>query len=290
MVWIIFLAIAVPIVAVLLWIALDDSFVRIEPGQLGLLLIKGKATDKALEPGPHWVPAMRRRTVQTYPSTEMSYRAGAPDTTTVSMLERAGPSIRTSLVDRSTATASYTVRFRLDTPRLRTVHDRFGPEGIWSAVRDESEAAMREALGGATIDDLFGGARAPLEQRLATVVGQRLDEFGIVVTMLQLGDIDLGRTGEVIEATARARLELEREQAEAAMRIARARIDADLTPFVGAAGSALALRYREVDSWREVARTGKGMVPAPGRSSGSDVMPVEDDAPDATVDDGEAEQ
>src|SRR6476469_4246452 len=73
--WIIFAAIAVPILGLIAWFVLDDSFVRIEPGQLGLLLIKGRATDIALQPGPHWVPALRRREVQTYPSVEMSYRA-----------------------------------------------------------------------------------------------------------------------------------------------------------------------------------------------------------------------
>lgn len=282
--WIIFLAIAAPLIGVLAWIALDESFVRIEPGELGLLLIKGRATDKALTPGPHWVPALRRRTIQTYPSTEMSYRAGAADVATAAVLERSGPAIRTPLVDRSSVVASYTVRFRLDVKNLRTVHDRFGREGIWAAVRDESEAAMRDALGKASVDDLFGGARAPLEQRLAASVAERLAASGIEVVMLQLGDIDLGRTGEVIEATSRARHELEREQAEAAMRIARARIDADLTPIVGAAGGELALRYREVDSWRELARSTNVVVPPPGRQ-----LPQEPPASDGAAADAEDE-
>ncbi len=46
--WIIFAAIAIPILGVIAWVVLDDSFVRIEPGQLGLLLVKGRATDIAL--------------------------------------------------------------------------------------------------------------------------------------------------------------------------------------------------------------------------------------------------
>jgi hypothetical protein len=48
--WIIFLAIAVPLLAVVAWVVFDDSFVRIEPGQLGLLLIHGRATDRASIP------------------------------------------------------------------------------------------------------------------------------------------------------------------------------------------------------------------------------------------------
>ena len=63
MAWIIFIALLVPLVGIIAWIALDDSFVKVDSGQLGLLLIKGRATDTVLSPGPHWVPALRRRTV-----------------------------------------------------------------------------------------------------------------------------------------------------------------------------------------------------------------------------------
>ena len=277
--WIIFLALAVPLVGVVAWIALDESFVRIEPGQLGLLLIKGRATDTALEPGPHWVPAMRRRMVQTYPSLELSYRAGAEEAPVVGDLERSGPALRAALADRAAAVAAYTVRFRLDPARLRTVHDRFGPEGIWAAVRDVSESALRTALAAATVDDVFAG-RPALQQRLHDVVSGELVDAGIVVTMFHLGDVDLGRTGEVIAATSRARHELEREQAEAAMRMARARIDADVAPLVGAEGTALAMRYREVDSWRELARGTNVVVPVPPRPPDPPAEPVEAPAGD----------
>ena len=49
------------------------------------------------------------------------------------------------------------------------------------------------------------------------------------------------------------RLELQREEAEVAMRVARARIDAELGPYIDRATSDAALRYREVDSWRDIA-------------------------------------
>ena len=164
--WIIFLALAVPLVGVVAWIALDESFVRIEPGQLGLLLIKGRATDTALEPGPHWVPAMRRRMVQTYPSLELSYRAGADEAPVVGDLERSGPALRAALADRAGAVAVVHRALPARPRRLRTVHERFGPEGIWAAVRDVSESALRTALAAATVDDVFAG-RPALQQRLA---------------------------------------------------------------------------------------------------------------------------
>ena len=66
-----------------------------------------------------------------------------------------------------------------------------------------------------------------------------------------LGTIDFGRTGEVIQATVRARHELEREQAEAATRLARALNDADLQQKMTSTGEA-AWRYRETDLWRDL--------------------------------------
>ena len=66
-----------------------------------------------------------------------------------------------------------------------------------------------------------------------------------------LGTVDLGRTGEVIQATVRARYELEREQAEAATRLVRAMNDADLQDKMTAPSEG-AWRYRETDLWRDL--------------------------------------
>jgi hypothetical protein len=139
---------------------------------------------------------------------------------------------------------------------LREVHNRFGPDGLWAAVRDETARTVRASLADPSIglDDLFGTARAGLEARLSEDVTAALAALGFDVTMFSLGDLDLGRTGEVIQATARARHEVEREEAEAAMRMARARVDADLAPYLGSPATDAAIRYREVDSWRELAR------------------------------------
>jgi regulator of protease activity HflC (stomatin/prohibitin superfamily) len=270
--WIIFLAIAIPLLALVAWAVFDDSFVQIEPGQLGLLLVRGRATDRALDPGPHWVPALRRRMVQMYPSLELSFRTGVGATATGGELERVGPAPRVLLGDRVTLVVSYTVRFRLDREMLREVHNRFGPDGIWTAVRDETARTVRNALAqpDVGVDDLFGPPRAVLEERVGEEVKAVLAGLGFVLTLFSLGDLDLGRTGEVLQATARARHELEREQAESAMRLERAKIDADLAPYLGATPTEAAIRYREVDSWQELARA-TGPVPwSMSRAAGAD--------------------
>lgn len=263
--WVVFLAIAIPLIAVVVWAVLDDSFVQVEPGQLGLLLVRGRATDRALEPGMHWVPALRRRMLQTYPSTELSFRASDPDG------HRAGTSLEcvdsaphVLLGDRVVAAVDYTIRFQLATDQLRSIHERFGPHGIWAAVRDESARTVRSVLGAPTVgaDDVFGAARTDLERRLGGQVSEDLARHGFVVTMFGLGDIDLGDTGEVIQATARARFGADQEQAEAPLRLARARVDADVAPIVADVDVATALRYRELDVLRQLARAAGHVTPA----------------------------
>ena len=274
--WVIFLVIAVPLLAVVGWIVMSDSFVQIEAGQLGLLLVKGKATDKVLEPGPHWVPALRRRMVQAYPSTELSFRTGlnAPPTTD---LERWGVAPRVVLGDRVSGAVAFTVRFRLDPTRLREAHNRFGPEGILGAAGDVTSRTMRDALAHdeVGVDHLFGSARVVLEERLGGEIRSALDELGFSMTLFTLGDVDLGRTGDVIQATARARHELEREQAEAPMRSARAQIDADLAPLLAAPAIDAALRYREVDSWPDLLRASGNLSYTTGRLGSDAATAVE---------------
>lgn len=275
--WVIFLAIAVPLIAVLAWVVFNDSLVQIAPGQLGLLLVRGKATDRSLDPGPHWVPAIRRRMVQTYPSLELSLRTGATTAASASPLEWSGPAPVVTLGDRVSAVVGYTVRFRLDTSRLREIHNRFGPEGLWAAVGDETARTVRAAFASAKVrvEDLFGDARAELERSIGEDVRVALAELGFIVTRFSLGDIDLGRTGEVIQAVGRARHELDRELAEHAVRVTRAKVDADLLRQAARLPADTPIRYRELDAWDDAVRAA-GLLPylapprPPGGSSTSD--------------------
>ncbi len=282
MVWVIFLVIAVPVLGILVWLTLDDSLVRIEPGRLGLLLVRGIATDKTLGPGVHWVPALRRRTVVQYMGLEMAYRAGDTWSSTDAddELERGGPAITASLGDRTVVAVAYTLRFRLDVSMVREIHNRLGADGIWAAIRDESGRTLRDALaaGRFGVDDLFGAARRTMEAELSAEMAAGLAPSGLIVTMFNLGDLDLGRAGDVIQATVRARLELQREEAEAAMRVARARIDAELGPYIDAATSDAALRYREVDSWRENAPM-RSLGPASHQPLSTSITPSGADVP-----------
>src|SRR6476619_4358644 len=144
--WIIIFILVIPIIGVLLWMLLAASFVRVPSGSIGLVMIKGKATDKALPPGPHFVPALRRHMIEEYPSVELAYRAGGP--------------LHVTGRDRTTAVISLTVRFRLIPEQLKLVHERFGPKGIFGIVRDETSRAVIGTIGAqeTRIDNLFGAA------------------------------------------------------------------------------------------------------------------------------------
>lgn len=254
--WIVFLIIAVPLLLLLALIANSDSLITVPPGKVGLLLISGRATDKVVEPGLHWVPRLRRRMVADYPSLELAYRA-APDYDGIAEggeLDRTGPATSVTLGDRTNARVGYTVRFRLDISRLRIVHEQFGAEGVFTAVRDISGRAVRARLAESdtAVDSLFGSEYSAIEAQLAAAVTEALDPHGIKVTMFAINDVDLGRTGEVIQSTLRARLELEREEAETSLREARARNDAALAPMIDSV-SDVALRYREVEVLRDLA-------------------------------------
>lgn len=271
---------AVPVVIVLAWMVIGSSVVRVPTGSLGLLTIKGRATDIALTPGPHFVPALRRRMLEIYPAVEMIYRAGAQSAGDT-VLDRSGASLPVSLGDRTTATIAYTVRFRLIPDRLRDVHERFGSDGLFAIVRDETATAITRSLreSGVTVDDFYGSALEACQQSLRVAVAAALRSDGMEATGFLIGTPDLGRTGEVIQATLRARLELEREQAEAATRLARAVNDADLDARTSAPIGA-AWRYRETDLWSDlVQRTDalqvalRAIGPAETRTTGAASSP-----------------
>ena len=272
--WVVFLAVALPVLGILGWLLLESSFVRVPPGSLGLVTKRGRATDTALPPGPHWVPSFRRLDVVEYPSQELAWVTHAgPLPEPSSGLERHDEALRVVLGDRAVATVAATARFRLEPDRLREVHDRFGPEGIWAAVRDRTHHVLTGSLGDPAVgvEHLFGNERRALESRLTADLHTALGADGFRLVLFTLGPVDLGRTGEVIQATVRARAELAREEAEAAVRLAQVRNDAAVRAVLTHEGAAdSSLRYREIEVLRElVARGASGPLNVPAHLLGA---------------------
>jgi regulator of protease activity HflC (stomatin/prohibitin superfamily) len=251
-----------------LWLLLLATSVLVEPGTLALLLKRGKATSRALDPGRHFMQPWRKAMMQVYPSRELALVAGG-ETTGDPRVDATDAPLRVHLGDKTLAQVSYTVRCRLDITQLKSVHEQFGPEGIWSALRDTTRRSLIAEVGkpDVSIDDVFGDRYAALEQRLATALGAALGDIGFELTMFSLREIDLGETGEVIQATLRAAVELEREQALAPVRQARLENDASMSELLDDVDADVMLRYRQIEALAQILERWGGDRPIPSAIS-----------------------
>jgi regulator of protease activity HflC (stomatin/prohibitin superfamily) len=254
----------VGVLGVLLAVALLATAIVVDPGTVALVLRRGKATGRALPPGRHFVLPWKKVSLQTYPSRELSLVAGGPSIADPRS-EQADAPLRVHLGDKAFAEVSYTVRCQLDPGELKGVHDRYGPEGLWASLRDTTRSVLLAEIGAAevTIDDVYGDGFTALEQRLTTALRAALGSIGFHLRMFSLREIDLGETGEVIQAIVRADTELEREQAFAKVRKARLENDAAISSLLDGVDGDLLLRYRQIESWRDILHRWDGDQPIP---------------------------
>jgi regulator of protease activity HflC (stomatin/prohibitin superfamily) len=293
-VWIILAVVAV--VPVVVAILLLETAIVVNPGTVALVLRRGKATGRALPPGRHFVAPWQKLMLQIYPSRELCLVAGGR-TIDDTRVEYADDALRVHLGDKALARISYTVRCQLDPSSLRDVHDRYGPEGIWAALRDTVRSTLLAEIGNgqASIDDAYGTEFVALEQRLTAALGAALADIGFDLKMFSLREVDLGETGEVIQATVRADAELGREQALAKVRTARLENDLAVNSLVEGLDGDTMLRYRQIESWRDIVQRWNGDQPIPaaltlpltlplGSAATADLQAAtDDDAPDAAT-------
>jgi regulator of protease activity HflC (stomatin/prohibitin superfamily) len=261
--WIASLVGVVIILSVVGWILLETS-IRVEPGTLALLLKRGATTTRALAPGRHFIQPWRKVMVQIYPSRELALVAGGSGSGDP-RVDATDATLRVHLGDKTFAEVSYTVRCQLDPAKLSLVHDQFGPEGIWSALRDTTRRTLiaEASNGDVSADDVFGDEFIALERRFSEALEAALGEIGFALTMFSLREIDLGETGEVIQSTLRTEVELEREQALARVRAARLENDAALRDLLGDVDDDVMLRYRQIEAWRDLLQRWDGDRPIP---------------------------
>ncbi len=256
--------VGVVVVVVAVGALLIQTSVLVEPGTLALLLKRGKATSRALEPGRHFMQPWRKAMVQVYPSRELALVAGGPGAGDPRVDATDAP-LRLHLGDKTFAEVSYTVRCRLDITKLKSVHEQFGPEGIWSALRDTTRRTLIAEAGTSdvSVGDVFGDEFEALEQKMAAALTTALDDIGFGLTMFSLREVDLGETGEVIQATLRAEAELEREQALTKVRRARLENDASMRELLGDVDGDVMLRYRQIEALAQILERWGGDRPIP---------------------------
>lgn len=262
-VWISALVAIVVVIAIAMFVLVETS-IRVEPGTLALLLKRGKATDRAVGPGRHFIQPWRKVMVQVYPSRELALVAGGPAGTD-GRVDASDPPLRLHLGDKTFAEISYTVRCQLDPVELQAVHNQFGPEGIWSALRDTTRRTLIAEAGDANVsaDDVFGERFSALAKRFEQALASSLGTIGFELKMFSLREIDLGETGEVIQSTLRADAELERENALAKVRRARLENDAEMHDLLESGDADVMLRYRQVEAWTDILHRWDGDQPIP---------------------------
>jgi regulator of protease activity HflC (stomatin/prohibitin superfamily) len=260
--WIALATGGVALVAVL-FVVFATSII-VDPGTIALVLRRGKATGRALAPGRHFVAPWQKVNLQVYPSRELALVAGGRSVSDP-RVEYVDDPLRVHLGDKAFAQVSYTVRCQLDRGDLKDVHNQYGPEGVWAALRDTTRSALLAELGDGkiSIDDVFGGGFTKLEQRLTKSLDKALGAIGFQLKMFSLREIDLGETGEVIQAIVRADTELEREQAFAKVRRARLENDAAISSLLDGIDGDVLLRYRQIEAWRDILHRWDGDQPIP---------------------------
>jgi hypothetical protein len=90
-----------------------------------------------------------------------------------------------------------------------------------------------------------------------------LGAAGFELKMFTLREVDLGETGEVIQSIVRAETELERENAFAKVRKARLENDAAVSSLLDGIDGDVLLRYRQIESWRDILHRWDGDQPIP---------------------------
>ena len=281
----IFAAIFFVALGVLLWALLQDAFINVKPGEIGLVINRGKPADRGLPPGVHF--ALRfGRVIEIYPAVELSYLT-VPDeersSTTETMVTFVDPPVRLYLGDKTAATVQYTVRFVITSAGLPTIHTRFGTQGLKGAVRDESRSVLVATLGSTltTGADALGNARGALEERVGAALAERLHECGFEMRMFTLRHVDLGETGEVIQSTLRADEELERERRRGAVRALRAEQEAQVHATLAHTLDSATLEYLRVQATRELIERWDGKLLSPAAPGG--VLGIEGATPESTA-------
>jgi hypothetical protein len=90
-----------------------------------------------------------------------------------------------------------------------------------------------------------------------------LGTAGFELKTFTLREVDLGETGEVIQSIVRADTELELEAALARVRKARLENDAEMSSLLDGIDGDVLLRYRQIESWRDMLHRWDGDQPIP---------------------------
>lgn len=244
------LAVGIPLLAFGVWQLLQEALVRVDSGTVGLLIVRGKASERVLRPGVHFIWPFRQQMIQGYPLRDLTYLTADDD---VEATDFADPPLPARLGDQARVSVFYTVRFRIRPDDLYLIHERIGPDGIKRLVRDVSRQVVidelaRDAYG---LDHTFAAGREALQAALTGRLTEAFRVHGFEVEMFTLRNIDLGPANDVVDATVRAKAELELERAAALVRNLRVKNEVANSAQLAKSLTDSVLRYRQIELGRE---------------------------------------
>jgi hypothetical protein len=112
---VVFLVVILPLLGFLGWTVWQESTVRIGQRQVGLVIVRGKPTERSLPAGKHFVSPLSQE-VEVYPAHELTYMAvpaGMVERLEGRDVDYADPPLGITDAGGTPAGLCYTIRFRL---------------------------------------------------------------------------------------------------------------------------------------------------------------------------------
>jgi regulator of protease activity HflC (stomatin/prohibitin superfamily) len=169
---------------------------------------------------------------------------------------RGDDAIRARSVDGQEVQVDLTVIFNIDPQNINTLHSNWPAQNyVDGLLRPTSRSIVRDVVALLAAEEIYGGSRELMQDRIASELTGQLVPQGIAVTSVLVRDINFSDAFiEAIEAKQVAEQELARAQTDAQRRTTEARAQADAR-IETARGEAEAIRVQaaaEADALRLV--------------------------------------
>lgn len=208
--------------------------------------------EEARGPGIHVVIPGVQQTIR-YDVSQQTYTMSGTDT---EGNLRGDDAIRARSVDGQEVQVDLTVIFNIDPQNINTLHTNWPLQNyVDGLLRPTSRSIVRDVVALLAAEEIYGGSREIMQDRIASELTNQLVPQGIAVTSVLVRDINFSDAFiEAIEAKQVAEQELARAQTDAQRRTTEARAQADAR-IETARGEAEAIRVQaaaEADALRLV--------------------------------------
>ncbi|NJL84788.1 MAG: prohibitin family protein [Leptolyngbyaceae cyanobacterium SM1_1_3] len=237
----------ISIVAVIVGILASSSFVIINPGQVGVLSILGKAQDGPLLEGIHVKPPFVSQ-VDIYDVTVQKFEVPA----------------QSSTKDLQNLSASFAINFRLDPIQVVVIRRTQGTlqNVVSKIIAPQTQESFKIAAARRTVEEAIT-KRSELKEDFDIALNSRLEKYGIIVLDTSVVDLNFSpefaravEEKQIAEQRARRAVYIAQEaeqEAQAEINRAKGRAEAQrlLAETLKAQGGELVLQKEAIEAWRE---------------------------------------